>query len=120
MGHIEIYGKCKIGPGLYLGHVHCITINSNVVIGKNCNIHKGVTIGEENRGIRKGTPVIGNEVWIGVNATIVGKINIGNDVLIAPNTFVNCDIPDHSVVYGNPCIIKHRDWATENYINNKC
>ena len=81
-------------------------------------MHKGVTIGQENRGKRRGTPVIGNKVWIGVNATIVGKITIGDDVLIAPNTYVNCDIPSHSVVFGNPCIIKHRDNATEEYIDN--
>ena len=46
-------------------------------------------------------PTIGNDVWIGVNATIVGKVSIGDDVLIAPNAFVNCDIPSHSVVFGN-------------------
>lgn len=56
---------------------------------------------------------------MGVNVTIVGKITIGDDVLIAPNTYVNCDIPSHSVVFGNPCIIKHRDNATEGYINHK-
>lgn len=83
------------------------------------NIHKGVTIGQENRGERKGTPVIGDEVWIGINSTIVGAIHIGNDVLIAPNAFVNCDIPDHSIVFGNPCIIKPKNNATEGYINNK-
>ena len=38
--------------------------------------------------------------------------------MIAPNSFVNVDVPSHSVVFGNPCIIKHRDWATEGYINN--
>ena len=64
-----------------------------------------------------GTPVIGDKVWIGVNATIVGAIKIGNDVLIAPSTYVNCGVPDHSIVFGNPCIIKHRDNATECYIN---
>lgn len=87
------------------------------MIGARCNIHKGVTIGQENRGKRKGTPKIGDEVWIGVNATIVGNINIGNDVLIAPNSYVNCDVPSHSVVLGNPCIIKHVENATEGYIN---
>lgn len=111
--------KTNIGPGLYIGHPFGITINSDVVIGSNCNIHKGVTIGQENRGARKGTPTIGNSVWIGVNATIVGRINIGDDVLIALNSFVNCDIPSHSVVFGNPCIIKHKENATEGYINNK-
>ena len=115
--HIELSKDTQIGEGLYFGHPYCITINPKVVIGKNCNIHKGVTIGQENRGKRKGTPVIGNNVWIGVNSTIVGGITIGDDVLIAPNTFVNQSVPDHSVVFGNPCIIKHRDQATEGYIN---
>lgn len=118
--HIELFGKCDIGPGLYIGHPYCITINADAVLGKNCNIHKGVTIGEENRGERKGSPVIGDCVWIGVNATIVGKITIGNDVLIAPNSFVNRDVPSHSIVLGNPCVIKPCKFATEGYINNKC
>lgn len=86
---------------MYFGHAYCITINPKAVLGKNINLHKGVTIGQENRGKRKGTPVIGDNVWIGVNATIVGAIKIGNDVLIAPNTYVNCDVPDHSIVFGN-------------------
>ena len=117
---IEIYGLSDIGPGLYLGHTYNITINSDAIIGKNCNIHKGVTIGQENRGKRKGVPTIGNSVWIGVNATIVGNITIGDDVLIAPNSYVNCDVPSHSIVIGNPCKIIARDNATEGYISNKC
>lgn len=117
--HIEMSVDLDIGEGFYVGHAFCITINPGTKIGKNVNIHKGVTIGRENRGERKGCPVIGDEVWIGINSTIVGAIHIGNDVLIAPNTFVNRDIPDHSIVFGNPCIIKHRDNATEGYINNK-
>lgn len=117
---IEIYGKCNIGPGLYLGHAYCITINANAVIGKNCNIHKGVTIGQENRGRRKGVPKIGNSVWMGVNSSIVGNITIGDDVLIAPNTYVNCDVPSHSIVFGNPCVIKSQEGATDEYVNNKC
>ena len=116
--HVEIPYKVTIGKGLYIGHSYGITINPNVVIGDNCNIHKGVTIGRENRGKRKGTPVLGDCVWIGVNTTIVGGIKIGNDVLIAPNSFVNVDIPDHSVVFGNPCIIKYKENAIEGYINN--
>ena len=116
---IDMSIDTKIGEGLYIDHHYCITINPKAVIGKNCNIHKGVTIGQENRGVRKGTPVIGDEVWIGINSTIVGNVKIGNDVLISPNSFVNCDIPDHSIVFGNPCIIKHRENATKNYINRK-
>lgn len=115
--YIELDAETQIGAGLYFGHAYCITINPKAVLGKNINLHKGVTIGQENRGKRKGTPLIGDNVWIGVNATVVGAIKIGNDVLIAPNAYVNCDVPDHSIVFGNPCIIKHRDNATEGYIN---
>lgn len=117
---IEIPSNTKIGEGLYLGHVYNITINPQAVIGKNCNIHKGIVIGQTNRGPKKGVPVIGNSVWIGINAAIVGGITIGDDVMIAPNSFVNCDIPSHSVVFGNPCIIKPRENATEEYVNYKC
>ena len=116
---LEIYPSTNIGPGLYLGHAFNITVNPKTIIGSNCNLHKGVTIGQSNRGAKKGVPVIGNDVWIGCNAAIVGKIQIGDDVLIAPNSFVNCDIPSHSVVFGNPCVIKQKQNATDGYIINK-
>lgn len=115
---IEISCDTKIGKGFYIGHPFGITINPQTIIGDNVNVHKGVTIGQENRGSRKGVPTIGNCVWIGINSTIVGNISIGDDVLIAPNSYVNCDIPSHSIVFGNPCIIKHREHATEGYINH--
>lgn len=65
--------------------------------------------------------MLGNEVWIGINSTIVGNVKIGNDVMIAPNTFINCDIPSHSIVFGNPCIIKTKPDCnvTDGYINRK-
>lgn len=116
LNHVELPAGLNVGPGLFIGHPYCITINPKAIIGSHVNIHKGVTIGIENRGKRKGTPVIGNRVWIGVNSTVVGNITIGDDVMIAPNTFVNCDVPSHSIVIGNPCVIKHRENATEFYL----
>lgn len=115
---LDIPYTTEIGRGLYLGHAFNITVNSNAIIGNNCNLHKGCLIGQENRGIRKGAPILGNCVWVGINASIVGKVKIGDDVLIAPNTYVNCDVPSHSIVFGNPCIIKYRLNATQGYINN--
>ena len=114
---LEISDEVSIGRGLYLGHPYNITINNHVTIGCNCSIHKGVTIGKENRGIRKGTPTICDNVWIGVNSTIVGNITVGKDVLIAPNSFVNFDVPDHSVVIGNPGIIRKKENAVFGYIS---
>ena len=100
-----------------MGHPYNITVAADVKIGKNVNLHKGCTIGRENRGKREGVPTIGNNVAVGINSTIIGKITIGNDVMIAPNSFVNFDVPDHSIVVGNPGVIHHKENATENYIN---
>lgn len=113
---LDLSVDTDIGGGLYFGHPSCISVNYHAVIGNNVNINKCVTIGKENRGIRKGTPTIGNNVWIGTGAVIVGKIRIGNDVLIAPNSYVNQDVPDHSLVLGNPCVIKPKENATADYI----
>ena len=114
---IEIPTTCKIGKGFAIFHPFNITVNPKATIGDNCDIHKGALIGEENRGEKMGAPTIGNCVWIGPNAVITGKISIGDDVLIAANAFVNCDVPSHSIVYGNPCLIKPSENATREYIN---
>lgn len=116
---LEISTGAQIGKGLYIGHPYNITINPRAILGDNINIHKGVTIGRENRGGRKGVSNIGNNVWIGINSTIVGNIKIGDNVLIAPNSFVNINIPNNSIVIGNPCKIIYKEKATEDYINNK-
>lgn len=100
---IEVGKTAKIGKGLYLGHAYGITISGEAVLGDNVNIHKGATIGRQ--------------VWIGVNATVVGKITVGNDVLIAPGAYVNFDVPDHSIVIGNPGTIHSAEYATRDYVN---
>ena len=114
---IDIPVATNIGDGLYLGHTGARIINPNVKIGRNCNIATGVIIGKTNRP-GGGTPEIGDSVWIGSNAVIVGKVKIGNNVLIAPNAYVNIDVPDNSVVVGNPAVIHYKENATEGYISN--
>ena len=114
----QIPFSTKIGEGFFIGHFGTIVVNDKTVIGKNCNISPGVTIGQANRGKLEGTPVIGNNVWMGTNALIVGNIHIGNDVLIAPGAFVNFDVPDHSMVIGNPGKIIAKEFATQGYVEN--
>jgi serine O-acetyltransferase len=108
----------KIGKGFYIGHFGTIIMSVNSEIGDYCNIAPGVTIGASRRGEKKGAPKLGNFVWIGTNAVIVGAINIGSDVLIAPGAYVNFDVPDHSLVIGNPGKVIPREQATQGYINN--
>jgi serine O-acetyltransferase len=109
----------KIGKGFYIGHFGTIVTNTEVVIGNNCNIAHNVTIGVTRRGSKVGVPKIGNEVWIGTGAIIVGNIKIGSNVLIAPGAYVNFDVPDNSIIIGNPGSIKPSVDATIGYINNK-
>lgn len=115
---IQIPVEAEIGYGFYIGHLGRIIINPRVVIGNNVNIATGVTIDQTNRGKHRGVPTIGNRVWIGTNAVIVGGITIGDDVLIAPNAYVSCDVPSHCVVTGNPAACINRINATEGYIDN--
>lgn len=112
---IEIKSDTKIGKGFVMTHPYNITISPGAVIGDNVSMMKGSTIGLSG-GKREGVPTIGNKVLIGINSTVVGGITVGDDVLIAPNTFVNEDIPSHSVVIGNPCKIIHKENATKQYI----
>ena len=111
------YGA-QIGAGLFIGHRGTVVVNGEARLGSNVNLSPGVLIGQENRGLHVGVPQLGNRVWVGTNAVIVGGIRIGNDVLIAPNSYVNFDVPDHSIVIGNPARIIHRENATEGYCHN--
>ena len=115
---LEISTKAKIGKGLYLGHPYNITVREEVILRENVNLYKGCTIGKTNRGNAE-SPYVGNNVFVGINATIVGRINIGDDVLIAPNSYVNFDVSAHSIVIGNPAIIHPKENATYGYVNYK-
>ena len=117
--HIQIPARTKIAEGFYIGHTGRVVINPDAVLGKNMNISTGVTIGAENRGERKGAPTFEGDCWIGANSVIVGNIKIGEDVMIAPLTFVNFDVPSHSIVIGNPAKIIHKENATDAYIENR-
>ena len=114
---IGILVGTSIGRGLYIGHWGGIFVNVHAVIGENCNIQQGVTVGQTNRGKSQGSPVIGNSVWMGAHCVIVGNIKVGNNVLIAPGAYVNFDVPDNAVVIGNPGkVVSHK--GTGGYIDH--
>lgn len=94
--------SASIGDGLYIGHHSGIIINANAIIGNHCNIAQGVTIGVSGRGNRRGVPVVGDRVYIGVNAVLVGDIKIGSRSVIGANSLVTADVPEGITVVGVP------------------
>jgi len=114
---IAIPPETDIGPGFYIGHFGGIVVNSRAVIGKNCNISHGVTLGQANRGKNKGFPVIGDNVYIGPGAKIIGAVKIGNNAAAGANCVVTKDVPDHAVVAGVPGRIISQA-GSEGYVNN--
>lgn len=114
----EISSEASIGEGFYLT-THCgPVVIGPVKIGKNCNIGHSVTIGRAYKNGKVGRPTIKDYVWIGAGAVLVGDIKIGPNVLIAPNAFVNFDVPANSLVIGNPGKIIKQENPTDKYINN--
>jgi serine O-acetyltransferase len=106
-----------IGPGLYIGHFGQIIVHPKVSIGKNCSLSQGVTIGLSNRGENVGAATIGDEVFIGPGAKVIGKVNIGNRAAIGANAVVLKDVPDQAVAVGVPAkIISYK--GSEGYVNN--
>lgn len=102
---ISIPASATIGPSFYIGHFGGIILNAKTVIGANCNISQGVTIGVSGTNEHRGVPIIGNNVYIGANAVIAGKIIVGDDVLIGANSLVTSDLPSKSVAIGVPAIV---------------
>jgi serine O-acetyltransferase len=113
---IDIPHTTLIGSGFYIGHFGGIVVNYRSTIGKNCNISPGVVLGQANRGRRKGYPVLGDNVYIGAGAKIIGNVKIGNNVAIGANCVVIDDIPNNAVVGGIPGRVLSFGGA-EGYVN---
>ena len=90
---ISIGSTARIGPGLHISHADGIVISGRAVLGANCYITHGVTIGVSGEGAKRGVPTIGDDVYIGPHAVIVGPISIGDGAMIGANCVVCWDVP---------------------------
>jgi serine O-acetyltransferase len=104
-----IGATAQIGRRLSIEHHGCIVIHGAAVIGDDCLLRHGVTIGNTGLDDPLGAPVIGSRVQFGAGAKVLGRVRVGNDVIIGANAVVVRDIPDFAIVGGVPArVIKMR------------
>lgn len=112
---ISIPASATIGHSFYIGHFGGIILNSKSIIGDNCNFSQGVTVGVSGIDEKRGVPVIGNNVYVGANAVVAGKITIGDNVLIGACSLVNTDVEANYVMLGVPAV-KISEKGSKGYI----
>jgi serine O-acetyltransferase len=98
--HVQIDAE-EIGPGFTIYHTGTIYIGARS-IGRNFSVTHNVTIGIGQARGKTGTPLIGDNVWVGTGAVVYGEITIGNNVTIAPGCILSADVPDGFLAAGNP------------------
>jgi serine O-acetyltransferase len=107
MGHAVIGRGAVLGEGLVVLHSFGIVINSDVRAGRNLVLEHGVTIGAE-----KGqSPALGDDVFVGAGAKILGAIRVGSRVRVGANAVVVSDVPDGATVVGVPARVVRLDGA---------
>lgn len=100
---IWIPPKVTIGRDIHIvNNEGSLSIHPDTIIGDRLGVMHNVTIGTN---MRAGAPVIGDDVFIGVNSTVLGAIRIGDRVKIAANTAVTSNVPSDSIVVGSPARI---------------
>jgi serine O-acetyltransferase len=120
---IYISPMAQLGAGLLFPHFGGIYIGKRTVLGRNCDIYQGVTIGYNVHADESGYPVVGDRAFVAAGAKIFGPIQIGNDVAVGANAVVTKPAPDHAVVLGIPGkahsyagsfdLIRYPGWETD-------
>ena len=101
---IELPAQTAIGAGLFIPHAGYVIVASNASIGRHCTLTQGVSIGHRAGGDVSGfdRPIVGDRVYIGPGAAVLGAIEIGDDALIGANAVVIRSVPPRAMVVGNP------------------
>lgn len=107
-----------VGPGLFINRFGGVYMNGDTIIGCNVNVTHGTMLGQANRGPQRGSPIIGNRVFIGAGAKIIGHIHVGNDSSIGSNAVVTKNVPTNGVVAGVPAKLLSTA-GSEGYINRQ-
>ena len=103
--------RARIGYGLKLYHPHCIVINRGTIIGQNCTLRQGVTIGSvtDSQGRESASPRIGDNVEFGAHAVVIGAVTLGDNVKVGAGTVVTKDLAAGMIAVGQPYRVLNGD-----------
>lgn len=106
---IEIHPGAKIGKGLFIDHGMGVVIGETAIIGNDCLLYQGVTLGGTGKDKGKRHPTLGDNVLVGAGAKVLGPFKVGNNVKIAANAVVLNAIPDNCTAVGVPARVVRRN-----------
>lgn len=106
---IEIHPGATIGKRLFIDHGMGVVIGETAVIGDNCLLYQGVTLGGTGKDKGKRHPTLGDNVLVGSGAKVLGPFKVGNNVKIAANAVVLSAIPDDCTAVGVPARVVKRN-----------
>lgn len=106
--NIEIHPGATIGRRLFIDHGTGVVIGETAVIGDDCTLYQGVTLGGTGKDKGKRHPTLGNRIMVGAGAKVLGPIEIGDDVRIAAGAVVLQNIPSQSTAVGVPARVVRR------------
>lgn len=99
---IEIHPGATIGRGLFIDHGSGVVIGETTIIGDNCTIYQGVTLGGTGKETGKRHPTLGNNVMVGSGAKLLGSFTVGDNSKVAAGAVVLSDVPPNCTAVGVP------------------
>jgi len=106
---IEIHPGATIGKGLFIDHGSGVVIGETTIIGDNCTLYQGVTLGGTGKDKGKRHPTLGNNVMVGAGAKVLGPFKVGDNTNIAAGAVVLEEIPANCTAVGVPAQVVKRD-----------
>ncbi len=111
---VEIHPAAQIGRGLMIDHGMGVVIGETTIIGDNCTIYQGVTLGGTGKESGKRHPTLGNNVMVGSGAKVLGPFTVGDNSKIAAGAVVLNEVPANSTAVGIPARVVKRDGVNIN------